>query len=242
MTNALLAWQQPHPMFFAELEYRVRPNRATLQKWRTVLAETAEFMASYAVRNPETGRYDLGPSIAIVSENTDDKVTTNPAFELSYWRFGLRIAQTWLERLGLPRDPAWDHVLTNLAPLPVADGVYVTYQGIPDMWTRYNFEHPALTGVFGWLPGDGVDPVVARATFDRVLATWRMNSVWGWDYPMMAMAAARLGLPDKAVDLLLAPTKQFGFDRRRPRDRRAVPVLPQQWRAAVRRSDDGRRV
>jgi hypothetical protein len=39
-----------------------------------------------------------------------------------------------------------------------------------------------------------------------------MSKVWGWDFPMMAMCAARLGLPDKAVDLLLAPGTHFNFD------------------------------
>ena len=212
VTNALLAWQEPHPMFFAELEYRARPAPQTLSKWQTVLFETADFMASFAQWNELSQHYDLGPSMALVSENTDPKVTRNPSFELAYWRFGLRIAQTWRERLKLPRDESWDKVLKNLAPLPVADGVYVTYEDIPDMWTHYNFEHPALTGIFGWLPGDGVDQAVMKTTFEKVQANWRMNKIWGWDFPMMAMCAARLGEPEKAVDLLLTPGGNFGFD------------------------------
>jgi hypothetical protein len=212
ITNALLIWQQPHPMFFAELQYRYQPNQATLERWQTVLFAAADFMASFADLDAKTQKYDLGPSMAVVSENTDDKITTNPTFELSYWRFGLRIAQTWRERLGMPRDENWDRVLNNLAPLPVEDGVYVTYEGIPQMWSHYNFEHPALTGVFGWLPGDGVDLNVMRATFERVQAKWKMNRVWGWDFPMMAMCAARLGEPEKAIDLLLTPGDHFSFD------------------------------
>jgi hypothetical protein len=212
VTNALLIWQQPHPMFFAELEYRARPTAETLKKWQTVLFEAADFMASYPDLDAETKKYDLGPPLAPVSENTDYKITTNPTFELSYWRFGLRIAQTWRERMGLPRDANWDRVLKNLAPLPVEEGVYVTYQGIPNMWTHFNFEHPALTGVYGWLPGDGVNVDVMRATFERVLARWNMRNVWGWDFPMLAMCAARLGEPEKAIDLLLTSSDHFSFD------------------------------
>jgi hypothetical protein len=211
-TNALLIWQQPHPMFFAELEYRAKPNRQMLEKWHTVLTEAADFMASYAQLNAKTQKYDLGPSLAPVSENTNYKITTNPTFELSYWRFGLRIAQSWRSRMGLPADENWDRILSNLAPLPVEDGVYTTYEGIPDMWTRFNFEHPGLIGAFGWLPGDGVDRTVMRATFDRVQSQWKMNKVWGWDFPMLAMCAARLGEPDKAVELLLTPGDHFSFD------------------------------
>lgn len=213
ITNALLAWQQPHPMFFAELEYRARPSRQTLAKWREVLSEAADFMASYADLNPATGLYDLGPPIAVVAENTDDRITTNPAFELSYWRFGLRIAQTWRQRLGLRRDPDWDRVLNNLAPLPAENNVYVSYENIPNMWTNYNRGHPALIGALGWLPGDGVDPAVMRSTLEQVLAKWNMeNDVWGWDFPMLAMCAARLGNPEKAVDLILTSSDRFAFD------------------------------
>jgi len=212
ITNAMLIWQQPHPMFFAELDYRAHPTTATLEKWKTVLFEAADFMATYPFWDDQKKRYVLGPPMAVVSENTDDKVTINPTFELGYWRFGLRIAQTWRERLKLPRDPIWDHVLNNLSPLPVEDGVYVTYERIPDMWTHYNFEHPGLTGVFGWLPGDGVDPATMKATADRVFEKWNFKKVWGWDWPMLAMCAARLGEPAKAIDLLLTPEAAFQFD------------------------------
>ena len=32
---------------------------------------------------------------------------------------------------------------------------------------------------------------------------WNWESTWGWDYPMIAMTAARLGEPDIAIDALL---------------------------------------
>ncbi|HEY3329006.1 MAG TPA: hypothetical protein VGK19_03210 [Capsulimonadaceae bacterium] len=210
--NATVIWQQPHPMFFAELEYRARPTRETLLKWKDVLFETADFMASYAFWDESIKQFVLGPPMYVVSENTDPTITVNPAFELSYWRFGLRIAQTWRERLGLARNDAWENVQANLAPLPIEDGVYVLYEGVDDMWTNYAFEHPALTGVYGWLPGDGVDVEVERRTVDRVFATWNMKHVWGWDLPMMAMCMARLGDPSKAVGLLVDANTQFDFD------------------------------
>jgi hypothetical protein len=211
-TNVLLVWQQPHCMFFAELEYRARPTQATLKKWQTVLFESADFMASYATLNPRTEKYDLGPSLAPVSENTRYELTTNPTFELTYWRFGLRIAQAWRERLGLSRDSNWDKVLNNLAPAPIENGLYVTYDGVPDMWTKYNNGHPALIGAFGWLPGDRIDPATMQKTLDEVLANWKWEKVWGWDFPMLAMCAARLGHPEKAVDLLLTSDDHFSFD------------------------------
>ena len=169
-------------------------------------------MTDYAFYDSVRSEYVLGPPLYIVSENTDPKTTCNPAFELGYWRFGLRTAQRWLERLGLPRNDRWNDVLARLAPLPQKDSVYETHEGIADMWTRYTFEHPALTGVLGMLPGDGVDTAVFDRTLDRVLSTWDFDRTWGWDFPMMAMAAARTGRPDTAVDLLLHPSPGFRFD------------------------------
>ena len=210
--NALLLWQQPHPMFFAELDYRAHPTRETLEKWREVLFETADFMSSFASWDDASQRYVLGPPIFLVSENTEPRITQNPTFELSQWRFGLRVAQQWRERLGLARDPAWDRVLHGLAPLPVEEGVYVTYQGIPDMWTRYNFEHPGLIGAYGLLPGDGVDLPTMHRTAEKVFADWKFDATWGWDFPMLAMCAARLGEPAKAIGFILYPGPRFEFD------------------------------
>lgn len=210
--HASLVWQQPHPIFFAELDYRAHPTRATLEKWRPVVEATADFLASYA--QEVNGSYVLGPPLTPVSENTEMMTTQNPAFELGYWRFGLRTAGTWRSRLGLKPKPEWEKVRKGLSPLPVQDGVYVLHEGVRDMWTKFNFEHPALTGVFGMLPGDGVDRATMRRTYDRVGKEWRFNEVWGWDFPMVAMCAARLGDPDKAVDYLLHPAERFQFDAR----------------------------
>lgn len=81
-----------------------------------------------------------------------------------------------------------------------------------DMWTNFAFEHPALIGTFGMLPGDGVDQATLARTLSKIDATWNYDRTWGWDFPMLAMAAARCGQPDKAVDFLLHPAGGFQFD------------------------------
>lgn len=207
--NALLIWQQPHPIMFAELDYRAHPSRATLLKWQEIIEATADFMASYAFYDTSSGRYVLGPPLYPVSENTDPVTTTNPTLELSYWRTGLRLAQQWRTRLGLATVPQWDQVLNGLAALPVQDGVYVLTEGIENMWTRYNTDHPGLTGALGWLPGDGVDPATMAATAQKVRASWDFTTCWGWDFPMLAMNAARIGDPGTAIGYLMHPEFQF---------------------------------
>ena len=44
-------------------------------------------------------------------------------------------------------------------------------------------------------------------TLHWVLDNWNWDQTWGWDYPMTAMNAARLGEPEKAVDALLMDKK-----------------------------------
>jgi hypothetical protein len=57
--NSLLIWQQPHPFYFAEMEYKAFPNRETLEKWDEILTESADFMTSFAWWNTSTGTTQL---------------------------------------------------------------------------------------------------------------------------------------------------------------------------------------
>ncbi|MCL2551149.1 MAG: hypothetical protein FWE75_03285 [Actinomycetia bacterium] len=206
--TALLLWQQPHLMFLAELDYQAHPKQSTLVKWDKVLHEGAEFIASFANRE-DGGRYVIGPPLMCCNERNDSATTMNPTFELSYWKFALRIAQQWRERLGRARDPHWDDVLAHLAPLPVEDGLYVLYEGVPDMWTQHNNNHPDPVAAYGMLPGDGVDVGVMRATTQKVRQTWPVSDLYSWDFPLLALNAARLGDTEAAVDYLLHD--RFGF-------------------------------
>lgn len=212
--HAYLIWHEPHPIYFAEMQYRQKPAPETLEKWKDVVLNTADYMADYLFYDKKMKQYVLSPPVVVVSENTDPLQTINPIFELGYFRYGLRTALEWADRLGLSekRTKKWKEVLSKMAPLPVADGVYTTYEGIPDMWTKYTYEHPALTGVYGMLPGDGVDQPTFKRTLEKVSKEWQFNRIWGWDFPMLAMAAARTGQPALAIDMLMHPSAGFQFD------------------------------
>ena len=45
-----------------------------------------------------------------------------------------------------------------------------------------------------------------RNTLDWIWQNWNWPDTWGWDYPMLAMTAARLGEPGRAIDALLLDT------------------------------------
>ena len=194
----LLIWQQPHPIYYAELCYRARADRATLIRYKDLVLETAAFMASYACWIKEQNRYVLGPPLIPAQELYDPRNTLNPAFELQYWAWGLHTAQTWRERLGLKRQAQWDHVMAHLAVLPADQDTYLTVER--DWVTR---DHPSVLAARGMLSGSMVDPDTMRRTLFRVMKEWDWESAWGWDFPMTAMTAARVGESDVAMDALM---------------------------------------
>ena len=221
--NQVLLWKQPHPIFFAELEYRLRPTRATLEKWRDIVFGTAEHMADYPTRDAASGLYSLIP----VMPPSEQGITRDTVFDLAYWRWGLDAAQRWRRRLGLSRAPLWDEVRRQLAPLPVVDGVFVHSAEWHDTYSKRAWEHPDPVGVLGMLPPiDGVDAATAHRTVLKVWESWDWNRTWGWDCPWMAMAAARVGEPRIAVEALLKESARNRFDERGINTGGPCPYLP----------------
>lgn len=204
----LLIWQQPHPIFYAELCYQSHRKRETLERYRRIVFETAEFMASFAFFEQKNGRYVLGPPVIPAQENHPPRETWNPTFELAYWSHGLKTAQRWRERLGMKRHTNWDAVIAKLSPLPARDGVYLAHENCPQTYTERNQDHPSMLGALGMLKGEGVDREVMRRTLHKVMQQWQWDKTWGWDYPLTAMTAARLGETKMAVDALLMTTEK----------------------------------
>jgi hypothetical protein len=94
---------------------------------------------------------------------------------------------------------------------------------------------PTADGVLGMLPPlEGVDAATAHRTVLRVWQTWDWKRCWGWDFPWMAMAAARVGEPQIAVDALLkeAGNKNY-YDPRGTNTGGPLPLPPRQRRIAL---------
>lgn len=202
--GAFIAWQQPHPIYFAELLYRNRRDRATLEKYNTLVFRTADFMASFARK--QQGQYHLCHPIIPAQEIFKAQETDDPAYEMQYWHFGLSIAQAWRDRLGLKKDRYWQDIVDNLASLALDSGRYLPTRTATNAWRDdiYRRDHPAVLGACGFLPcGPRVDTAAMARTFDEVIRCWHWETTWGWDYPLMAMTAARLKRPTQAIDVLL---------------------------------------
>ena len=204
--GAFLIWQQPHLIYFAEILYRDGKDVATLNKFKDLVFATADFMASYPYYEKDKDRYILGKGVIAAQERFKAEETFNPAYELVYWNWALKIAQQWRERLMMPRNKKWDEIIQKLAALPVQNNLYLPTESAKDAYTNPEFktDHPSVLAALGVMPATGqVDKEIMKNTFNWIWNNWSWIDTWGWDYPMVAMTATRLGMPGKAMDALL---------------------------------------
>lgn len=206
--NAFLLWQQPHPMYLAQLAYQVIPTVETLQKWDRVLTATADYMATYPRLNNKTGKYDLGPPSYGVTEKTPPNSTHNLAYELAYWRYGLDVAVDWKRKLNQKVPRSWTHVAANLALPPQVDGLYAVYKDLNSSWwddSKLTADPRSLIMMQG-IPPDAtaVNPTVALRTADKVWDVWGDARIRGWGRPVLAINRARIGKPERAIYHLTA--------------------------------------
>ncbi|MDN5288298.1 MAG: hypothetical protein JWR38_4572 [Mucilaginibacter sp.] len=206
--GSFLIWQQPHFIYFAELDYRAHPNKQTLNKYKDLVLVDADFMASFPTYDKEHDRYNLGKGIILAQERYKPEETYNPTYELQYWRWALNTAQQWRKRLGLHPNKKYALILKKLAILPQKDGVYLAAESSPDAYTnpKLKTDHPAVLAAYGTLPyNTRLDTMVMKKTFNLVWNVWDWKDTWGWDFPMAAMTAARLNMPEKAIEALFMP-------------------------------------
>ncbi|WP_329539042.1 hypothetical protein [Streptomyces sp. NBC_01358] len=200
--GSLLIWQQPHPLYLLELLYRClagAEREKLVRQFAELVEETALFMVSFT--EEADGVHHLPAPLVPAQEFYDPRTTKDPTFELAYWWWGLEIAQSWRERLGLDRDPRWRRVQDGLAKPHQKDGVYSAVASEP--YLRRD-DHPSMLCALGVVPATPlIDPTTMETTLLDVRANWEWNSAWGWDFPVMAMTATRIGRPDLAVDALL---------------------------------------
>lgn len=208
--GAFLIWQQPHFITFAESVYRLHHDKAILNRYKDLVFATADFMASFPYYDKANDRYLLGKGIILAQERYKPEETYNPTYELQYWYWALNIAQQWRTRLGLAPNKKYADVLKKLSALPQKDGVYLSAESAPDCYTNPKLEtdHPSVLAAYGMLPyNKRLDTAVMKKTFNLIWNTWNWKDTWGWDFPMTAMAATRLGMPEKAIDALFMPVQ-----------------------------------
>ena len=224
--GSFLIWQQPHPIYMAELLWRAEPSRAFLEEYNDLVQESAAMLAAFVTWDEEHGRYNIEGACG-ANESYNEDSTVNPAFELSYLHFALTLAQQWRERLGQERVAEWDDVLAKLAPLAASpDGIYLPAEkgpGIPGLVHATSSENLLA---YGMLPANRLFTEEGmQKTLDRAAKyyDWTRGS-WSWNYPSLAMNATRLLRPDVALraitmndrsDLLLPGGNNYRTERLR---------------------------
>jgi hypothetical protein len=202
-----------------------------LERYQSVVFETADYMATFVDYDADRNQYVLGPGVASAEErHTDYAHNLNPTMELGYWKWALETAQEWRVRLDMPRNERWDDVINKLAPLTIRNGVYPTLE-IP----VENRAAPMATWLCGILPGRGIDRDVMRNTLHAVPQS-DANQTWGT--AMVAMCAARLNEPQRAVDLLVGKSevnlfRPSGYTIRRPTQTPMYMPVNGGWLSAV---------
>ncbi|GAA1150238.1 hypothetical protein [Nesterenkonia lutea] len=203
-----LLWQQPHLIYFAEL-LRRSTGMDQASQYAELVFETAEFMATHPI--DDDGAASLEAPLIPAQECYGDvkEELADPTFELAYWHWGLNTAIRWRELLGLEPVAAWARTRDALRPPSVRGGVYPAIRR-PVLDRRT--DHPSVLGALGVVPETPlIDEKIMENTLLDVLGDWDWESTWGWDYPMIAMSAARLGRPELAVDALLMPAAKNTF-------------------------------
>ena len=137
VANALIMWQQPHPIFLAELQRRAAnasggPAAAmdVVRALGAIVIASADHLAGggdaqlpgrlyFHESDGAHGRYWIGPPVMGGQECGSVQATYNPTFELVYTGYTLDIAQEWRAYLGMPPSAQYDAVASSLAALHV---------------------------------------------------------------------------------------------------------------------------
>lgn len=212
----LLIWQQAHIInmlqmvldcYNNDVHFKKKTDKYMHKYW-ILVQETAEFMEDYLVYDITSDTFNIEAPVIPVQERHLPEDTRNPVFELAYFRYGLRIAAEWADKLGyVTFSEKWNNIADRIAPLPVYDGLYISQENCTDTYVNKAIDHPLMLQVYGMLDGYGakdiVDMNIYRATLDKVMEVWDYSTLWGWDFAVIAMAADKLGLKREALSQLL---------------------------------------
>lgn len=114
---------------------------------------------------------------------------------------------------GLPIAPFMDKAESNeFDPFKTPEQTGSKRLSEEDFLQKSRSDHPAVLGACGLMQIHETTPLYStdkmRETLRWVMDNWNWEKTWGWDYGMVAMAAARLGEPSTAIEALLIPQQK----------------------------------
>lgn len=201
----LLLWQQPHIIYMINLIYRDTGDIESIRKYEELIYETAEFMVDIVEKN-EQGEYELLSPMIPVQECHAPEAVRNPTFEIEYWVVTLHMALKLEELLGNPQRKKWWEVAEHMIPAPEQNGYYLAHSNCCNTYEDYHIDHPSMLMALGVIDSGRIEHTVMMKSLDKVLQVWDFQTLWGWDFAVMAMTATKLGKPELAIELLLKDT------------------------------------
>ena len=163
----VLVWQQPHPVYLAEIVYRAHKNRATLDRDQEIVFRTAAYMATFLAYDLQRRQFSLARALPPPMKGTPNTPTIsipawNSATGAGHWKPPKREASglAWnASRMGesFERPPT----------PPIRNGIYVAVE-LPEE------TGPAwmARGLWG-LPGNGIDRDAMRRTLESAAGSRR---------------------------------------------------------------------
>lgn len=193
----LLVWQEPSLIIILEELYKVNPVLENYKKFIPLIVDIMKFIKSFVVLDNDT--YYLDNPMLSMQEVYPYNEVDSPLFETELFRYALKLGLNWLERFNMPVEDDYKNIIQKLVKPRVKDNYYMPMQKGDDDYTKYNTDHPMVIGCYSLFKSDYIDNEIMTNTLDKVIECWNYDTIWGWDFGMLALCALNLGDPYKAI-------------------------------------------
>ena len=201
--GCFLIWQIPHLFVMLDEIYKRDKTALNFSEFAPLLCGFADFLADFWYL--KDGEYHLDSPLIPANENVEKDKDT-PIFETCYTLYAFELFKVWAERLGIEYDfTKINDILLHYARPTVCGGAYETFVGCNNTYTRYNTDHPMTIGGYSYFKSNVLAADTVKGSLNKILECWQFETSWGWDFPMLAMAAENVGERELAIKFLKLP-------------------------------------
>ena len=199
--GCLLVWQQPHILIMLSELIKYNPDLIDYSKFIEIVKSTVDFICSFFVI--ENNEYVLDKPLIACQENHKPSDCDSPIFEVEYLRHSLIVAKKLYDYFNLEYPQICDEIISKAINPKVVDGCYLAHQTCYETYTTYNNDHPIVVFPYSYFISERLDKLIMQNTYNKVKETYDLKSMWGWDFPFMALCAYHLGDKSEAIEMLL---------------------------------------
>lgn len=198
--GCFLIWQVPHLFVMLDEIYRQDKSALNFSEFASVLCGFTDFLSDFWYL--KDGEYHLDTPLIPANENVEKDKDT-PIFETCYTLHAFKLFKKWAERLKINYDfTKIDDILSRYVKPAVKDGAYEAFIGCENTYTLYNTDHPMTIGGYSFFESEALNADTVRNSIRKIIENWKFETSWGWDFPMLAMAAENVGESELAIKIL----------------------------------------